>query len=98
VFCATASFASVTDTVIVVALVLGLVAAVMLVVAAGLRFRDQTRAHLGVPESEPETADVVARLSKGDTVGAIKLYRRRTGASLLEAKNAVDEMARRQDG
>jgi ribosomal protein L7/L12 len=101
-----------TNTVIVIAIVLGLVAAVMVVVAAVLGFRDQTAtrltiierrltaimAHLGVPEPEPDTADIIARLSNGDTVGAIKLYRRRTGASLLDAKNAVEEMARSQDG
>jgi ribosomal protein L7/L12 len=101
-----------TNTVIVVALVLGLVAVVMLAAAAVLGFRDQALArlavierrlaammeHLGVPEPEPETEDVVARLSDGDMVGAIKLYRRRTGASMVEAKSAVEELARRQGG
>lgn len=32
-------------------------------------------------------------LADGEKIGAIKVYRERTGASLLEAKNAVDALA-----
>ncbi|MBI5032004.1 MAG: hypothetical protein HZB51_15845 [Chloroflexi bacterium] len=36
--------------------------------------------------------DVVALIRRGDKIGAIKLYRDKTGVGLAEAKKAVDEM------
>ncbi len=36
--------------------------------------------------------DVVALIRRGDKIGAIKLYREKTGVGLAEAKKAVDEM------
>jgi len=40
-------------------------------------------------------AEIAAVLARGDKIGAIKLYRERTGASLLEAKNQVEAWALR---
>ncbi len=36
--------------------------------------------------------DVVALVRRSDKIGAIKLYREKTGVGLVEAKKAVDEM------
>ena len=36
--------------------------------------------------------DVVALIKRGDKIGAVKLYREKTGVGLAEAKKAVDEM------
>jgi ribosomal protein L7/L12 len=52
--------------------------------------------HLGVAEPEPETTDIVAHLAAGRKIEAIKIYRDRTGAGLAEAKQAVEEIARRR--
>ena len=52
--------------------------------------------HFGL-EAEVDTApvgfeDIVALLNRGDKIGAIKLYRDKTGAGLADAKKAVEEM------
>ncbi len=53
--------------------------------------------HLGL-EAELEAAapvgfeDVAALVRRGDKIGAIKLYREKTGVGLADAKKAVDEM------
>ena len=52
--------------------------------------------HFGL-EAELDAApmgfeDVVELLKRGDKIGAIKLYRDKTGVGLAEAKKAVDEM------
>lgn len=52
--------------------------------------------HLGVAEPEPDVADIVERMVAGKKVEAIKLYRQRTGLGLREAKDAVEEIARRR--
>ena len=41
----------------------------------------------------PEYPDVVRRLEQGKKIHAIKAYRQRTGASLAEAKAAVERIA-----
>lgn len=95
---------------ILVALVVGSLAIVMVAAAAILRFRDETvtrlaaierrltaiMQHLGVPEQEPETADIIAHLDGGRTAEAVRVYRRRTGTGLIEAKKAVDDIDRRR--
>ena len=40
---------------------------------------------------QPELRDLLAR---GNTIGAVKLYRERTGLGLKESKDAVDTLAR----
>jgi large subunit ribosomal protein L7/L12 len=45
------------------------------------------------PASSEE--EVLALLKQGQKINAIKLYRQRTGAGLKEAKDAVEELARR---
>lgn len=54
--------------------------------------------HLGIPE--PDHAEVVALVGAGRPVEAIAAHRRRTGSSLLQAKQFVDDVARRsrEDG
>jgi ribosomal protein L7/L12 len=47
--------------------------------------------HFGIPA--PETAEVLRHLENGRTVEAVRAYREQTGASLVEAKQAVDRMA-----
>jgi ribosomal protein L7/L12 len=47
--------------------------------------------HLGIPV--PEVAEVIRHVDNGRTVEAIRAYRQQTGASLLEAKQAVDRLA-----
>ena len=98
-----------TTTVVVLGLVVGALSVVLLLAAAALRARDRRVAplavierrlaaimdHLGVAEPEPDTSGVAAYVAAGKTVEAIKLYREQTGASLLDAKNAVDEIGRR---
>jgi ribosomal protein L7/L12 len=47
--------------------------------------------HLGI--AAPEDAEVVRHLRNGSTIEAVRAYRKQTGASLLEAKQAVDRIA-----
>jgi len=47
--------------------------------------------HLGI--APPEQAEVVRHLENGRTIEAVRAYRKHTGASLLEAKQAVDRIA-----
>lgn len=60
--------------------------------AAIERKLDLVIAHLGLREDEPDA--VMLELLAGRKVHAVKAYREATGASLLEAKNAVDAIAR----
>jgi hypothetical protein len=50
--------------------------------------------HLGIADAAPEYSEVVGHLEKGRLIDAVRAYRRRTGAPLLEAKQAVDRIAR----
>jgi ribosomal protein L7/L12 len=100
------------DVVVVVVVVLLVVAALLVTAAAVVRSNaavvrrldaiEQEVAGLarqvGMPPSEPDTTDVVAALAKGQDVEAVRLYRLRTGAGLVEAKQTVDEIARRARG
>lgn len=54
--------------------------------------------YLGVPRQEVDTADIIEQLTQGSNAEAVKLYRQRTGVGLLEAKQAVDDLARRRNG
>lgn len=51
--------------------------------------------HVGIADPEPEAADLLAHLVRGEKIQAIKLYRERTGVGLKEAKDAVEDLARR---
>jgi ribosomal protein L7/L12 len=100
------------DVVLGVVLVLLVVAALLVAAATVVRFRaavvrrleavEQEVAalarHVGMSPTEPDTSDVTAALAKGMDVEAVRLYRLRTGAGLVEAKQAVDEIARRARG
>jgi hypothetical protein len=52
--------------------------------------------HLGIALPAPEYPDVERFLAEGSVVRAVKAYRDATGAELKEAKDAVDEIARRR--
>jgi len=45
-------------------------------------------------EKEDFDARIIAQLREGKKIGAIKLYREKTGEGLREAKDAVEEIAR----
>jgi ribosomal protein L7/L12 len=64
--------------------------------AAIERTLDAVAAHLGVTVTEPELPQVMLLLEEGKQIAAVKAYREATGADLLTAKNAVDELARRR--
>jgi len=49
--------------------------------------------HLGIADAAPERSAVLRHLENGEQVAAVRAYRRHTGASLLEAKQAVDRIA-----
>ncbi|MEV7724457.1 hypothetical protein AB0P15_06945 [Streptomyces sp. NPDC087917] len=50
--------------------------------------------HFGIEEPEPAGMDEVRALVRdGRTVAAVKRYRQITGASLVEAKRAVDSLS-----
>jgi ribosomal protein L7/L12 len=52
--------------------------------------------HLQITDPGPQaSASVLGELQQGRTIQAIKLYREETGTGLAEAKNAVEEIARR---
>ena len=56
---------------------------------------DAVIAHLGIQVREPEFPEVVRLIAADQRIAAVKAYRDATGASLLEAKNAVDRLAER---
>lgn len=58
---------------------------------------DAVIAHLGVQLPEPQYPEVVALIRDQKQIEAVRLYRDRTGADLLTAKNAVDALAARLD-
>jgi hypothetical protein len=47
--------------------------------------------HLGI--AGPEESEVVRHLEDGRMIEAVRAYRKHTGVSLLEAKQAVDRIA-----
>lgn len=50
--------------------------------------------HLGITRPTPSPLDEVAQMiARGDMIAAIAKYREQTGASLADAKAAVDELA-----
>jgi ribosomal protein L7/L12 len=57
---------------------------------------DAVVAHLGVTVHERELPEVVRLVGADRRIEAIRAYRNETGASLLEAKNAVDAIAARR--
>jgi ribosomal protein L7/L12 len=48
--------------------------------------------HHGVPDDDPDLAEVAALVRAGQHIPAIRKYREATGAGLLEAKQAVDRL------
>ncbi|MFC3743806.1 hypothetical protein [Paractinoplanes deccanensis] len=62
--------------------------------AALERKLDLIMQRLEITEPTPNLPDVVGYLMQGETIKAVKAYRDHTGASLLDAKNAVDKLAR----
>ena len=46
-----------------------------------------------IADIAPEQAEVVRHLEAGQPIHAIRAYRQQTGATLLEAKQAVDRIA-----
>ena len=50
--------------------------------------------HLQVDVPEPDQSDILEHLRHGRKIHAIKAYRERTGASLADAKIAVEQLAR----
>ena len=57
---------------------------------------DALAEHLGVTVPEPQHPEVERLLAAGQQVAAVKAYRQATGADLLTARNAVEELARRR--
>ena len=53
---------------------------------------DAVIAHLGVQIQEPQYPEVEALIREKKHIDAVRLYRNQTGADLLTAKNAVDEL------
>ncbi|MET8357887.1 hypothetical protein [Micromonospora sp. NPDC005171] len=61
--------------------------------AAIQRKLDLVMDHLGI--TAPVEAEVVRHLEGGRTIEAVRAYRKQTGTSLIEAKQAVDRIAGR---
>jgi ribosomal protein L7/L12 len=59
--------------------------------AALHRKLDLVMDHLGI--AAPEEPEVIRHVENGRTIEAIRAYRKQTGASLVEAKQAVDRIA-----
>jgi len=95
------------DTWAVVLVVVAAVGAVMAFAGTSIQERRSTAAqlrliqqrldavmdHLGIADASPERPEVVRHLENGQPIEAIRAYRRLTGATLLEAKQAVDRIA-----
>jgi ribosomal protein L7/L12 len=50
--------------------------------------------HHGVPDDDPDLAEVAALLRAGQHTPPIRKYREATGAGLLEAEQAADRLQR----
>ncbi|WP_433367856.1 hypothetical protein ACQPZX_40435 [Actinoplanes sp. CA-142083] len=59
--------------------------------AAVQRKLDLVMAHLGI--AAPEEQEILEHVRNGRTIEAVRVYRKQTGASLLEAKQAVDRLS-----
>ncbi|WP_436535675.1 hypothetical protein [Actinoplanes sp. HUAS TT8] len=59
--------------------------------AAVQRKLDLVMDHLGIVA--PEDPEVIRHLEKGQMIHAVRAYRKQTGVSLVEAKQAVDRIA-----
>jgi ribosomal protein L7/L12 len=62
-------------------------------IAATQRKLDLVLDHLGIADQAPEQVEVVRCLESGQLIEAVRIYRRLTGTSLLDAKQAVDRIA-----
>ncbi|GAB7046866.1 hypothetical protein [Catenuloplanes indicus] len=83
-----------------IVLVLGTTGTLLLIASAVLHKRPDGRREDGrYPGADPVTlrADVLAALDRGADVRAVRLYRERTGAGLLEAHAEVARI-RRESG
>lgn len=72
-----------------IALAIGIVGVLLLISSAALRRRIRV-----APEDAALRAEVQTALARRETVLAIRLYRERTGAGLLEARDAVERINR----
>ncbi|WP_229067497.1 hypothetical protein [Actinoplanes sp. DH11] len=70
----------------------GAVGLLLLIAAALLRRRARATAPSHHPDSEELRAEIAGEIARSGDVAAIKLYRQRTGASLIDAKAAVDRL------
>ncbi|MEU8238149.1 hypothetical protein AB0C07_07890 [Actinoplanes missouriensis] len=79
---------------ITVAVAVGAAGVLLLLAAAVLRRRRATAAPFRPVDPETLRAEIAQELARSGGVAAIKRYRQRTGASLAEAKEAVDRISR----
>ncbi|MEU8235482.1 hypothetical protein AB0C12_38345 [Actinoplanes sp. NPDC048967] len=77
-----------------IALFIGLVGLLMLVVSAYLTRRARALAAGRPIDVEAMRADVGTALDRDDPATAVRIYRQHTGAGLLQASKAVDQIAR----
>ncbi|BCJ49900.1 hypothetical protein Asp14428_13750 [Actinoplanes sp. NBRC 14428] len=77
-----------------IALFIGLIGVLMLILSTVLVRRGRAAAARRPINPQALQADVEAALDRDDLVGAVKRYREHTGAGLVQAKEAVDRIAR----
>ncbi|MGL5818006.1 MAG: hypothetical protein ACRCYR_10610 [Phycicoccus sp.] len=77
-------------------LVVGAVALVLLAAASVLRRRRGDATGTSDVSTSDTVAEVQALVAQRQRVDAVRLYRARTGASLVDAARAVDDMAAHQ--
>jgi hypothetical protein len=53
---------------------------------------DKVLGHLGIPTESPVPPEVAGLLQAGRKIEAVQVYRQATGASLKEAKDAIDRV------
>ncbi|MEU8820644.1 hypothetical protein [Actinoplanes sp. NPDC048796] len=53
--------------------------------------------HLDIADPADESPEVLGALMRGQKIQAIKAYREQTGASLADAKNAVEQIAKQRN-
>ncbi|MGL5852803.1 MAG: hypothetical protein ACRCZD_18650 [Phycicoccus sp.] len=79
-------------------LVVGAVALLLLAAAAVLRRRRGGATGTSDLTTSDTVAEVEALMARDQRVDAVRLYRARTGASLVDATRAVDDIAAQQRG